>query len=152
MLYGKGGIQGRDLEYATDGNYNNDTFADCTGDACVWDIGEIRDVGSIMFVLLSEGRVYRDITIAVSEDGAYWVPVMNGLEIHTWVDSIGHPNMVEVSETYYPFGAGSASGAHQVRQGDTSGCGLCSAGTLARGGASTCASCTTGSYNTGTGN
>ena len=60
---------GTNLGNATDGNWKRIPYAE-GGSTLTWDMGAIKEIGSIKLALYADGRTYRAVTVSVSTNNS----------------------------------------------------------------------------------
>ena len=75
---------GTNLGNATDGNWKRIPYAE-GGSTLTWDMGAIKEIGSIKLALYADGRTYRAVTVSVSTNNSTWTTVMAPVDIVTSV-------------------------------------------------------------------
>ncbi len=83
LMSGVSAGSGTDLGKATDGNLTKDGGYAQGGNTLTWDMGSIKQIGSMKFYLYSDGRTYNNVTIYVSTDNTNWTQVMDPVNIIT---------------------------------------------------------------------
>ena len=153
LLSGKDGSTGSRLTTATNGSWTRggkDTYAQ--GTDLIWDLGAIQNLGSIKFAMYTDGRVYKNVTIAVSVDNQQYTTVFRTAELKT--DNTENPTgeLVVLSAVPTDCAAGSYQANTTVALGSVKRCAVADAGYFVGStGASSQTACKMGSYTSTTG-
>ena len=146
---------GTNLGNATDGNWKRIPYAE-GGSTLTWDMGAIKEIGSIKLALYADGRTYRAVTVSVSTNNSTWTTVMAPVDIVTSVRAGANetvdPEWIILSGSLASCPAGKYSVASTSDlQNPVSSCTACAIGSYSAAGASRCTACSGGKTTTATG-
>ncbi len=154
LLSGKGGTTGSKLTAATDGSWTRGTTVEtyAQGSTLVWDLGSVQNLGSIKFAMYTDGRVYQNMAISVSENNQDYTTVFQDADFQTQNTENPTGELVVLSAAPKSCATGTYKASTTVALGNTVACNLADAGYfVGTTGASSQTKCVMGSYTNATG-
>ncbi|MBO5739895.1 MAG: hypothetical protein J6R52_02405 [Alphaproteobacteria bacterium] len=154
LLSGKGGTTGSKLTAATDGSWTRGTTGEtyAQGSTLVWDLGSVQNLGSIKFAMYTDGRVYQNMAISVSENNQDYTTVFQDADFQTRNTENPTGELVVLSAAPKACATGTYKASTTVALGNTVACNLADAGYfVGTTGASNQTKCVMGSYTDTTG-